>query len=108
MTGLCTMTGQTQLLNMVYEMDEDTTGQERLDQLLTYTAVWRHRPRISVNHFFHQVESHRDMDKKFPIIRLFKTKVHGCTFANVQLKHVASRCIVLFSMSICVVAETFC
>ena len=98
------MTDQTKLLNMVHELDEDTAGQERLDQLLTYTAVWRYRPHINVDHFFRQfqlqVESHRDMDNTYPVIRLFKKEVHGCTFANVQLTHAASRCIVWFSMSI--------
>ena len=75
---------------MVHELEEGTTGQGRPDQLLIYSAVWRYRPHINVDHFFRQfqlqIESHRDMDHDFLVIRLFKKEVQNSTFSRCTAK----------------------
>ncbi|KAK7107714.1 hypothetical protein V1264_015588 [Littorina saxatilis] len=74
--------GDSALLNMVYEMDEVAGGPNDLglSDLGNVAAVWRYRPRITVEHFFRhfylQVESRQCMKDKFQVIRLFKAERH--------------------------------
>ena len=69
------------MLNMVYEVDEggNAPQDQGISHLENRPAVWRYRPRITVEHFFRhfhlQVESRQNMKGQFPIIRLFKLEV---------------------------------
>ncbi|KAK7478894.1 hypothetical protein BaRGS_00029875, partial [Batillaria attramentaria] len=76
-----TRQGESELLKVVYEVDEETAGEDHnIQQLQTLPAMWRYRPRITVDHFFRQfhlqVETHKNMKDKFPVIRLFSAESH--------------------------------
>jgi hypothetical protein len=73
------VSGESTLLKLVYE--EEAYDPEVDDcPLPSNPCVWRHRPRITVDHFFRQfhllVETDRRQPGAFPVIRLFKTQVH--------------------------------
>jgi hypothetical protein len=62
---------------MVHELEGKE--EEKVEDLLTYSSVWRYRPHINVDHFFRQfelqVESHNSKDEEYLVIRLFKKEV---------------------------------
>ncbi|KAK7494871.1 hypothetical protein BaRGS_00013998, partial [Batillaria attramentaria] len=75
-----TRQGESELLRVVYEVQDQAAREDDIQQLQTSSAVWRYRPRITVEHFFRefhlQVEAHREKKAMYPVIRLFKAESH--------------------------------
>ncbi|XP_070188878.1 E3 ubiquitin-protein ligase rnf213-alpha-like [Littorina saxatilis] len=72
--------GESALLKLVYEDEDQTTDHSDVTHIQTNPSVWRYRPRITVDRFFQQfhlqVETRKDKEGKYPVIRLFKAQRH--------------------------------
>ncbi|XP_070190023.1 E3 ubiquitin-protein ligase rnf213-alpha-like [Littorina saxatilis] len=75
-----TRQGESALLKLVYEDEDQTPGDSDVKNLQANPSVWRYRPRITVDHFFRQfhlqVETRKEMKEEYPVLRLFKAQRH--------------------------------